>query len=434
MKKILYAVSLILLSSCSSVNEPTAPEVPVEPEVPDAPLWEVRETSYQEWFREFPSFLEPGFETLYQLYDNVRKINVLNDKMIDIMAKSNNKDQYIFSPLSLFVQLTELANISDARQSEEIISALGAANLQDLNVLCWSLFEYYDGIHTDFSYCRILNNHLWISEAHTPSLNVVESLGSNFNVGVELVDVESDKTYTEINDWMSKWSDDYIKEYISGNDKFKLKGADIIMPSAAVYVTTLTPASRDGATKVGSGVFLAHSANVICDFMENAYVIQSREETDEYLMLSMLIPGSMYNLNIYMPKFDLSPELIPEYFTTEKRSAFHSQNSQLQTCKVRLPVLNTQSKLMLDNEISAIGIPSIKEFCIKDPSIKKTTVSVLHENILKLEPKNPVRINQFDIPSGDDIVVNRPFMFELCVGKPVKSPHFMTGVVSDPSK
>lgn len=155
------------------------------------------------------------------------------DSLTDFWKKSTQTfladdagDNMLYSPISLYMALSILAQAAEGETRQEILTLLGADSMDELARQAKYVFENQyqnDGVHTS-----ILANSLWLDDQFSFNQNTVDAIAENFYASVYRGALESPEMNTALKDWLSKQTGGLLDESIQALDPMEINTAFVI--------------------------------------------------------------------------------------------------------------------------------------------------------------------------------------------------------------
>lgn len=189
----------------------------------------------------------------------------LKDSTGTFMAEAGDTENFAYSPLSLYLSMSMVAETADGNTREQILKVLGVPDLDTLraNVKALFLANYVDD---GFAKCLPANS-LWLSDRFEYKNDTVERLATEYFGSVFSGDPEDEKYEEEFRKWINRQTDGLLSDYTS----------DMKMDPNMLYMIAST-INYSGKwffsfQKVNTkeGVFHANSGDITCDFMNMEY-------------------------------------------------------------------------------------------------------------------------------------------------------------------
>lgn len=169
----------------------------------DFPAWD---KEYEKWFlhqRELHSAPEGYADNLTVFWKQSTQT---------FLSEDSGKNK-LYSPISLYMALSILAQATAGETQQEILTLLGADSMDALAQQAKQVFENQyqnDGVHTS-----ILANSLWLDDQFSFKQETVDAIAENFYASVYQGALESPEMNTALKNWLSQQTGGLLDESIA---------------------------------------------------------------------------------------------------------------------------------------------------------------------------------------------------------------------------
>ncbi|MDE6395840.1 MAG: serpin family protein [Muribaculaceae bacterium] len=430
MKKHLFMLSLLMslsMFSCTSNGDVDNDINDIIDNKPDstAQEWEVVTTTYKEWAQN--NSLQPWFDYL----EMNKKVDLFSERLTDEVGKLHGNEGFVMSPLSVATQLAIIANSSDSSARKEILEAFDFNSTDEFNDICGSLLWHLDYWFKDYS--QIVNNHIWVSNNCTPGNDYLKKMAQCFNVGVEKIDFSDPSTVSTINDWMSRYSQGMITDYVT-NEMFN--GQNHLMASA-YYLNVTSPRAQGTSYQIEQDVFHSPDGDVMVDMIKKlnyAYACGASNEVAD--MISFFIGPSIW-LSVYVPKSNIEAKDLTTIINRDVRRELQDKSQEVDWT-VKMPLFDCTSKLNLIPVLETLGIKTLNNLDLSPAGIVDSETRVFHQGRAEFKADD-FRLTTMTTNYDESVqlVINRPFIFTVGTLSGTYSnlrSTIMTGVIVNPTK
>lgn len=184
---------------------------------------------------------------------------------IPIYLADNGGRNAVYSPISLYMALSMLAQTTGGQSRQEILDLLGADSMEDLATQAELVFKNQyenDGVHTS-----ILANSLWLDDDYVFDQNAATELAKTFYASVYQGALETPEMNIALKDWLNAQTGGLLEDSI-----YNLDGMDEL--TALVIASTINYRCKwlDGfnADKNTQDIFYGANGEQTVTFMHKA--------------------------------------------------------------------------------------------------------------------------------------------------------------------
>ncbi len=275
-----------------------------------------------------------------------------NEFAWSLFKKVSQQDSKVVSPVSITYLMGMLANGSDGETRSEILNTLGweETTVEDINAFCKAMMA--NAAKADPSTELRIANYIAVNKNETLKKDFVKGVETNFDAGVEKLDFSSAKALETINGWCKKHTDGMIPQII-----------DQVEPTAMSYLLNAiffngAWADKFNKDRTQTENFRGYTRNIQQVKMMHRKANYEYVSNDLCAVLSLPYGNGSYQMNIVLPNEDKS---IADVFKGMDVDSLQTLTRQTEECKVdvKLPRFTTETKLSLNEIISALGASSI---------------------------------------------------------------------------
>lgn len=370
-----------------------------------------------------------GYQTAYFEYFK---------ETVGAMSDPDSKENFVFSPLSLYLALGMTAEISDGQSRRQILDVLHEEDIESLRSHIKSLFEVTyanDGMAT----C-ILADSLWTNSNCKYDSKVLQNLADYYYASAFTGDPESEKYNEMYRSWINEQTDGLLSDFVQD---MKLDPMTVMaLVSTVNYSAKWDSPFNEQATKPGT--FHAPGQDLTCDFMksENHTMFYRGESFDS---ISLDTNGNGY-MRLILPNEGVSPESL---LSDEECLGFMLNKNNVakkdMLVTLSLPKFDISQSLNLNEKLKTMGITDIFD----SSSADFTTLGTGEKNLYISQAIQDVRVSIDEegckaaavtammlagaaLPPDDriELVFDRPFIFEIVslTGVPL-----FIGIVNQPN-
>lgn len=259
---------------------------------------------------------------------------------IPIYLSDNGGDNAVYSPISLYMALSMLAQTTGGDSRQEILDLLGADSMESLAQQAQQVFKNQyenDGVHTS-----ILANSLWLDDAYAFSQDAAKQLADTFYASVYQGALETPEMNVALKDWLNAQTGGLLKDSISDLDAMDELTALVIASTINYRCKWLDGFNADKNTQdifYGTGgeqtVTYMHQANETSSYVWGEDFTATSIALDDGSRMWLILPDEGYTpedllrngnaldmifsknnpnkrsviVNLSVPKFDISGDL-----------------------------------------------------------------------------------------------------------------------------
>lgn len=315
-------------------------------------------------------FDSDGFEKVFEPWSaeqrerrNIQEPDIQNldsffSKSIQQFLSGAGTDNRVCSPVNVYMALSMLAELTDGNSRQQILSLLGAKNIDALRTQAkaiWAANYCADGATTS-----VLANSLWLNQDVNFTKKTLDSLAKNYYASSFRGKMGSDNFNKALQDWLNEQTGGLLSEQ-AGNLEMD---ADTILALATTVYFRAKWASEFAKESTSKQVFYtADQKQQTCDFMHqsesgNYYWGKHFSAVSKSLDSGS---GSMYFL---LPDKDSSPEELLKdseamQFLLSRNRDETWKNSKHLTIKLSMPKFDASSDLDLIEGLKKLGIQDV---------------------------------------------------------------------------
>ena len=145
---------------------------------------------------------------------------------------SSNGDNVLYSPISLYMALSILAEATNGETRQEILTVLNADSMDALSQQAQNVFQNQyenDGVHTS-----ILANSLWLDDTFRFHQQAVDSIAEHFYASVYRGALESPEMNIALKNWLHEQTGGLLEQSINDLEPMNIETA-LVIASAINY-------------------------------------------------------------------------------------------------------------------------------------------------------------------------------------------------------
>ncbi|MBE5940861.1 MAG: serpin family protein [Lachnospiraceae bacterium] len=345
---------------------------------------------------------------------------VTNDKDIERISKFagttaevllGEEKNMCYSPVSLYMSMCSIAELTNIETSNMILGALGYTTLDEMEKSYNKLVQ--KSLVTEAVGEKVvIANSVWMKNFNMTEeeKQQIESINNRFNVEL----FQKDYTDEDVNEWISKKTDGLINISHSKSDNSKIRLADTVY-FESFWKNEFTENKKEifrlnSEETVQVMYMLAEKENMNAIVDEEYTAVQKKYDSDSSMIFVKAEEGSIGKL--------VTAEII-----TQILDSFYNKNTENREVKLTVPKFETNSDLEKDSIEKALektGISGVlkKESWDKFPSLEADVIYAEQNVCMSVYEKGTkgaavTTIDWVDYGKDDvlDIVLNEPFMY-----------------------
>ena len=257
-----------------------------------------------------------------------------------------SEENYVFSPLSIYMALSMAADCAAGETQDEMVSALHSGNIsslrEDNNKLFGALY------HDDYTSYLKLTNSLWLNKKYEFYQDKLESIADNF-YAYSFAREFSVKTQKEISDWIFK------------NTSGKINPSIEISKDAVMEILNTVTFKEKWAEKFSDATpdnfYLSDGTEISCDFLHMS-TEQPTEKigfADNYMKYDVLMDNG-YKMNFILP--DEGTDISDIVSDRDTMLEIINDDISYETRKIvfSVPKFDISSKYKLNDAVKQMGV------------------------------------------------------------------------------
>lgn len=339
-------------------------------------------------------------------------IKLINEFAKDETIKIGNPN-FALSPLSMTLGLSLLANTCDDNLTEDIYTAFGTKNIDELNSLCQKLMQF---LPDKSNKCSLpLANAIWHRDELTPSDNYISTLNKYYYADVKPLDF-SDKSAAEI---VNKWCSDKTNGLISEiTDPITISQMSVMLVNALYFKAEWQKHFNSAGVKTFHGLVRDSEVEFLSRPASNAQYYKAEDESWHSVVIPYLGNCEMI---VVQPQSNANIDDVMTNFTTENLDSITIyKREHIHNVAIKMPKFNASLKGAFCNSIlSRLGI-NLKESVLQkfnDKNEYTQDIQVTHFAEVKVSEKGTEAAAATSVgliygsnPSID-FILDSPFMF-----------------------
>ncbi len=305
----------------------------------------------------FSSYIAPEFSSIdynrMSIQCKTQGLNLENfvRKTAPSFLAQNTSQNYVYSPLNLYLALGMLAETTSSSNREQILNLLGYSDIDELRNHASLLWECNNRIDNDYKITCKLSNSIWLNGMNKFNQSALKKM-SDIYYAKSFYGNPKDPQYSEaLREWMNDATNGLLNDHIENIEMNEYTVFNLV--STLYYQACWTNKFNPDDTK--TSIFHTETGDINCQFM-NAKREMMYYIGDNYTKIQLSI-SQTDEMHIYLPNQDISIDsLINSNF-------WNSGNSNQEKANVTISIpkfdITTDSNLM--NILPQLGITDIFE-------------------------------------------------------------------------
>lgn len=190
--------------SAFAIEEAVYPQMAQYPtHITDA-LFSLYEKEYDEWFAQ-------SRERRGLIKGNERALDSFINRAVPAIACSDSGENFVFSPLNIYVTLSVLAEVTDGESRQQILSLLGKDDIESLRSSVNSIWRanYCD----DGMQKSIISDSIWLSDKLDYNAETMKLLADNYFASSFKGEFGSEKYNKMLQSWLDEQTGNLLGDY-----------------------------------------------------------------------------------------------------------------------------------------------------------------------------------------------------------------------------
>ena len=299
-------------------------------------------------------------------------------------VKGDTDSDILFSPISISLDLSMVANAVDGSAREEILQSFGYKedDIAVYNSFCKKLLEGLPAV--DISSSMNISNAIFVNSNYRVKKEFKSSINSNYYGAVENFPfADSKKVLNVINSWVEKNTNGLIPEMVDRIDP----GTEVFLLNTLYYKAKLTFPFDSKHT--APRTFHAKQADVTKDFMSQT--LNARYCSNDSFSCVTLPLGSRgrFGATIILPNEDKDVNAAVNGILNKGWNSIYGSMSEAQV-NVIMPKIDASASYELEDLLKGVGIKGIFNACdwsnMLDNGLPVLRISsAIHKATLKLD-------------------------------------------------
>lgn len=350
---------------------------------------------------------------------------------------SASDENAVISPLSMYISLGIIAEITDGNSRQQILDLLNLDTIEALREQMCSIFEYH--YCNDGKVTSVISNSLWLNSDLQYNQSALDKLAEIYYASSYRGDMGSDAYNRKLRDWINEQTNDFMKDKngnIQMTEDTVLNIANTIS-FGAEWLDMFLP--EDGY----SGAFYMEDSIKHTSYCGQS-IYRDYYTTDDFSAVKQEMTGG-YGMWLIRPDNDTDAQALISDDSTMEFIMSNGENAEQQEMLVNLslPVFDAYSEIELSDGYKNMGLTDIFDSELSDFSTVISNgdveLSSIQHNVRVKIDDNAETADDYTVTTDNsgmpesadsvDLLLNKPFIFAITsdVGIPL-----MVGIVNQP--
>lgn len=268
---------------------------------------------------------------------------------------SGSHENAAYSPLSLYMALSMLAETTSGNSRQQILDLLNAEDIEKLRTQAeqvWNSNYCNDGAITS-----VLADSIWLAEGGSYDQNVLDSLAQNYYASAYVGKFGSDKMNNAVRDWLNKQTDGLLSDAVK----------DVALDSDAVFALYSTVlfkgkwSDKFNAANNTQRTFHGADGDSEVTFMNRSGYTGTYFWGEDFGAVQQSFVSGC-DMWLILPDEDKTVDDVlasGEYMQMVSGKRDNSDNSKFLTINLSLPKFDVSSTTDLNNGLNRLGVTDI---------------------------------------------------------------------------
>lgn len=356
-----------------------------------------------------------------------------------ILKDGDSHENRLFSPLSLYMALSMVAESASGETQEEVLEALHMESMDMVRTETGKLFRrlYIDNEIGKLS----LGNSLWLNKDVTFQKDLLDLLGKDYYAHSFSLDFQDPGSSKAVSDWISEQTGGKLG---SSPSDFAFSKADVLSLISTIYFYDEWQDRFDPEKTAEESFHLQDGTAVTADFMNTTYFSHLFSRGERYTVSSLGLKNQNQMVFILPDKGTTLEELLQdESFLGDALGSLSSDRATMGEVVFKVPKFDFASSLDLRSMARSMGIERLFTQSADFSNLSTTQplfVSGIMQNAtIAIDEKGVEAAAYTEIrwvgsaqPSGRaEMILDRPFLFAITG---VDGSPLFIGTLNDPTK
>lgn len=345
---------------------------------------------------------------------------------IPLLLSDTDSKNAVCSPVSIYMALAMLAEVTAGESRQQILELLGADTIETLREQAghvWRGHYNNDGVTTS-----ILGTSLWLDNAYTCNQETADLLAKQYFASVFHEDLGTEEANTMLRNWLSDQTGGLLDDYVAG---IELDPRTALALASSIYYQVMWRDIFEESANT-QAVFHGTTGDTIETFMNQQSGFGTYCWGDNFGATSISLEDNS-SMWLFLPDEGTTPEQLlsdGEIFDLLGQRPLYADSSYQNRKSVRinlsLPKFDIDSQVDLTEHLQALGVTDVFQLGIADFSpileegkevfvndVKHAARVAIDENGVTATAYTLLTASGAGAPPDDevDFILDRPFLF-----------------------
>jgi len=345
------------------------------------------------------------------------------------MISGTDSTNRVWSPVNAYIALAMTAELTEGEAQAELFTLLGVDSLETLRARISAVWESVYENHKDHEICTLANS-LWIDNDLDYAKEAMDILAYDYYASVYQRDLGSDRTNTDITNWMKNQTGGFLSDRTGKTDLAK---DDMMLTMASTIYFQAKWSDEFNKGMNTDGVFHAADGDVNCTFMNQKLAEMNYYWAEDYGAVAMRMKNGA-TMWFILPDEDKTVDDVlsgGDYMNMVTLSdAFPEENKKWMKVNLSVPKFDVSSSVNVKEGLQQLGVSKIFDWTTngfastmqsKSKPYPIYLDSINQDTRVKIDEKGVTAASYIELNFGAgaaeppdeiiDFVLNRPFVF-----------------------
>ena len=345
------------------------------------------------------------------------------------MISGTDSTNRVWSPVNAYIALAMTAELTEGEAQAELFTLLSVDSLETLRARISAVWESVYENHKDHEICTLANS-LWIDNDLDYTKEAMDTLAYDYYASVYQRDLGSDRTNTDITNWMKNQTGGFLSDRTG---KTNLAKDDMMLTMASTIYFQAKWSDEFNKGMNTDGVFHAAGGDVNCTFMNQKLAEMNYYWAEDYGAVAMRMKNGA-TMWFILPDEDKTVDDVlsgGDYMNMVTLSdAFPEENKKWMKVNLSVPKFDVSSSVNVKEGLQDLGVSKIFDWTTnsfastmqsKSKPYPIYLDSINQDTRVKIDEKGVTAASYIELNFGAgaaeppdeiiDFVLDRPFVF-----------------------
>ena len=345
------------------------------------------------------------------------------------MISGTDSSNRVWSPVKAYIALAMTAELTEGEAQTELFEILGVDSLEVLRSRISAVWESVYENDKGNEICTLANS-LWIDSDLDYAKDVMDTLAYDYYASVYQRNLGSDRTNTDITNWMKNQTGGFLSDRTGKTDLAK---EDMMLTMASTIYFQAKWGDEFDASKNTSSIFHSTDGDINCTFMNQKLVQMNYYWAEDYGAVAMHMKNGA-TMWFILPDEDKTVDDVlsgGDYMNMVTLSdAFPEENKKWMKVNLSVPKFDVSSSVNVKEGLQNLGVSKIFDWTTNSfastMQSKTSTYPVYLDSInqdtrVEIDEKGVTAASYIELNFGAgsamppdeiiDFVLDRPFVF-----------------------